>query len=828
MLARARVGALGCLMLVLALASQPRAAVAASGVLDPDFAAAGTLSLSVAPGNNVDEALAVAVDDEQRIVAAGYAADPAEKIAVVRLAADGSLDSTFASSGVAKVTVGSRGRAQAMVLQADRKIVVVGYAVVNGTEQFAVVRLLANGSPDPGFGAAGIVVTPFGTRDARAQAVALQSDDKIVVGGWARNSSNRDLALARYTTSGTLDPDFGLGGKLTLGVGAGNDEIDAIAVQPADGRIVVGGYAADGSEYDLLVARFTDHGQPDASFNTTGQNRISLGDGVEIGRALLLEPGGGILLAGETRVGGTAQFAVARVDGDGILDATFHGGGTVSTPIGDLAEGRAIAPASHGRFVVVGTARTSGMFTGFAAARYLSDGSIDPTFGTAGIATFPIGNKSDEVYGVALQADGGIVLAGSARTGTNLNFAFARLVVDACGDGFRDPGEECDEDAGAIGSCCSAQCTIRASGSVCREAAGTCDVAEVCDGASSACPDDVVVPSGVGCRAAAGVCDVAEQCNGSDPRCPVDLHVASGTVCRPGTDLCDPAESCDGTSNACPDDKLAASGAICRASTGGCDPAEVCDGATASCPSDALLPAGAVCRAATDACDVAESCDGVVAACPSDAHLPDGDGDGVCDAHDDCPFLANPTQSDADGDGIGDACDPCSSGIELAKPVVKFGGLLTPPGDDTFKLLADITFASPPTLAPASVGAHLVLQTAAGSTLFDVQVPPGAYSDDTRTGWKSSGAGKLYLFKSPNLLGGLVRKVQLKRALFPGRYHVKITGQLADFASQATLDAIKVLLVIDPTPPVVTLCGEASLASPRCALNPDTGVLACK
>jgi len=98
---------------------------------------------------------------------------------------------------------------------------------------------------------------------------------------------------------------------------------------------------------------------------------------------------------------------------------------------------------------------------------------------------------------------------------------------------------------------------------------------------------------------------------------------AAGTVCRAAAGACDVAETCNGTSTSCPSDVLTAAGTVCRTSAGACDAAEHCTGSSAACPSDALAGAGTVCRAAVGSCDLAESCTGGSAACPSNQHKPD-------------------------------------------------------------------------------------------------------------------------------------------------------------------------------------------------------------
>src|SRR2546425_7927501 len=115
-----------------------------------------------------------------------------------------------------------------------------------------------------------------------------------------------------------------------------------------------------------------------------------------------------------------------------------------------------------------------------------------------------------------------------------------------CGDGTLDPGEQCDDGNNLNGDCCSASCTIQPAGTVCRPAAGVCDVAEACDGASPTCPADVFVSAATQCRAAAGVCDVAELCPGNGANCPADAKQPGGTA---GTDDGNPCTADTGDGN---------------------------------------------------------------------------------------------------------------------------------------------------------------------------------------------------------------------------------------------------------------------------------------
>jgi cysteine-rich repeat protein len=99
-----------------------------------------------------------------------------------------------------------------------------------------------------------------------------------------------------------------------------------------------------------------------------------------------------------------------------------------------------------------------------------------------------------------------------------------------------------------------------------------------------------VATSGTVCRAAAGVCDVQETCNGVATSCPANAFLSPATTCRAaGAGLCDVAENCPGNAGACPADGFAASGTVCRAAaTNVCDAAETCSGSTDACPADAV------------------------------------------------------------------------------------------------------------------------------------------------------------------------------------------------------------------------------------------------
>ncbi len=176
----------------------------------------------------------------------------------------------------------------------------------------------------------------------------------------------------------------------------------------------------------------------------------------------------------------------------------------------------------------------------------------------------------------------------------------------------------------------------------CRAAAGVCDVADVCDGATGSCPSDTKREATHACRAATGDCDVTDYCDGTTDDCPADEKHAASHACRDAAGACDLTDYCDGTTNDCTADLK--STAECRAAAGDCDAAEFCDGAADDCPSDIKLGTDFECRAAAGDCDLADSCDGLSNDCP-DAKRPANEecraAAGDCDLADSCDGMTN-------------------------------------------------------------------------------------------------------------------------------------------------------------------------------------------
>ena len=276
-----------------------------------------------------------------------------------------------------------------------------------------------------GFGSGlGKVMTPIGSNNDVANAVALQPDGKIVVAGNCYNGANEDFCLARYLPSGALDTSFNTTGKLMTPIGSSSDIANALALQP-DGKIVVAGYCSNDGNNDFCLARYLPSGALDTSFNATGTVITPIGLSYDYANAVALQPDGKIVVAGYCSNGTNSDFCLARYLPNGALDTSFNTTGTVITSVGssfDTAYGVALQP--DGKIVVAGFCLTP--ISHFCLARYLPSGTLDTSFNTTGKVITSIGSGDDFARAVALRPDGKIVVAGGCSDGTNNDFCLAR------------------------------------------------------------------------------------------------------------------------------------------------------------------------------------------------------------------------------------------------------------------------------------------------------------------------------------------------------------------------------------------------------------------
>jgi uncharacterized delta-60 repeat protein len=389
-------------------------AVAAPADLDTSFDGDGKKTIDY---SGLETGQAVAIQPDGKIVVVGKGGEG--HFAVTRLNPDGSFDTSFAGDGAIPIIFPgtSSAIAEAVALQSDGGIVVAGYAAAGGlSNEFAVARVNSDGSLDTSFSGDGMFAFGY-AGDDRGYGVAIQPDRKIVLVG--TGGVNNDWVIVRLNPDGTADPSFDFDGSLGIEL-MGNDVARAIALQP-DGKILVVGDSDRPDEgfggYDpIYLFRLNSDGSYDTGFGGGGGNSlVSLHH--NHANAVAVQPDGKIIVAGDTFDGaGPPQAMAGRFTSDGTaVDSFFVFLFTPSTF-------RSVAVERSGKVVLAGE-DSQQMFI----VRRNADGSADATF-NGGSRSIDFGSGTSGVYGMALQADGKIVIAGSWLPSLAYDVAVARLL----------------------------------------------------------------------------------------------------------------------------------------------------------------------------------------------------------------------------------------------------------------------------------------------------------------------------------------------------------------------------------------------------------------
>ncbi len=379
----------------------------------------------------------VAIQPDGKIILAGTGivntADGYD-FCVARYNTDGSLDGSFGTNGKANFEItnfilsNKKDHATGVALQSDGKIVLVGYApnanFSTADNNFAVVRLNSNGTLDPSYATNGLLRIGFGGLGSRANAVKIQADNKAVVVGFSKTTSaNNDYAIARINTDGSLDTDFSNDGKHVVPFGT-YDMATALAIQ-TDGKILVGGDA----ENQLGLVRFTAFGVLDNTFGIGGKVLTPIAGGTEKITSVAVQTNGKIVCGGTRYNNASFNFLLVQYNPNGTLDQTFGTAGITTTDIDNNSEDLAtsIALQTDAKILLVGTCNTNGTDY-FAINRFNNNGILDSTFSTDGIQLTAM--NGTQANAVLIQNDGKIVVGGGIYLGASsaANFGLARYL----------------------------------------------------------------------------------------------------------------------------------------------------------------------------------------------------------------------------------------------------------------------------------------------------------------------------------------------------------------------------------------------------------------
>ncbi len=386
------------------------------GDLDKTFGNGGKVNLGIV--GYYDVAQDVALQKDGKIVVAGYGKKSLASfkgLSMARYLQNGEMDYDFGNLGVIhKLTMNLEGEVNSVVIQKDDKIVVVGYSIspTTNNEEITLVRFTENGKVDKSFGNKGLIVTEISSEKEVGESIAIQPDGKIVVVGTTQHNPSFDIVLVRYDEYGHLDPYFGLGGIVITDINSGLDIGKSLVIQN-DGKVIVSGFTYGGKKFFMTLLRYNSNGDLDQTF---GESGIVITDisGRRGRMDLALQNDGKILLVGPSEVEKSHHFTLIRFNNNGSLDKSFGKNGITKTIIGDYSEAESVALDSYGNIVVAGTTELGN--EAFVVAMYNQNGMLETGFGSNGIVkTNFIENSVDRAHSVIIDNYGNIIVAGETK-----------------------------------------------------------------------------------------------------------------------------------------------------------------------------------------------------------------------------------------------------------------------------------------------------------------------------------------------------------------------------------------------------------------------------
>jgi len=372
---------------------------------------------------------AVHIDTQDRILVTGWAGDlfGDKDMYACRFVSSGSPDQTFSIDGIISYEQASSPDTGCDIITDSSGRVIIAGKIGNGPDfvDLAVWRYKENGNTDLDFTT--VVYEGSVTSDSDvANGIVLDNSGKIIVAGYTRIGTDADIIIQRYNDDGTPNISFGDEGTVTRDHGE-TDWCYSVALDD-DGKIVAAGRIYSGSDSDLGVWRFNSNGSPDNSFDDDGAaiyGSAELGNTNNSGLDVLVDGNGKILVVGQNYDGSDYYVILVRLNEDGSLDTSFGTGGKVQYNHGfKFNSGYGLCLDEAGNILVTGRVDVDASFNGrLAVWRYLPDGSPDPTFGSGGVFVCDDG-ISGTGSGIAADADGKIIVAGSSSGGQNIVYRF--------------------------------------------------------------------------------------------------------------------------------------------------------------------------------------------------------------------------------------------------------------------------------------------------------------------------------------------------------------------------------------------------------------------
>ncbi len=298
------------------------------------------------------------------------------------------------------------------------------------------------GALDPTFGTNGKVTLDFNAKNDFGFPMEVLPDNRILMVGYVTINSGIDFGIARFNPDGSPDNTFGLNGKVSLDVG-GFDDMPTDLFLLSDGKFLVAGTITNATEADFGLARFNANGTLDQTFGTNGITVYALTPQYDAVTSIGVQSDGKIVLAGKTgQYYPDEDIALARFNTNGSVDPTFGTNGQVILSIGaESSKANAIRILADDKILLTGFTHLEPIVYIVLLVKLNANGTPDAGFGTNGIVTTQVGTYACEGNNLALQQDGKIVVGGIQDIDNQYNFIVARYNADGSPDtGFGNGG----------------------------------------------------------------------------------------------------------------------------------------------------------------------------------------------------------------------------------------------------------------------------------------------------------------------------------------------------------------------------------------------------
>ncbi|MEN8200653.1 MAG: delta-60 repeat domain-containing protein, partial [Thermodesulfobacteriota bacterium] len=348
------------------------------------------------------------------------------------------LDDSFSEEGWVTTRVGHHDdEGRAVAVQDDGRIVVAGSSSNMADDDFALVRYTGEGKLDTTFNMDGRVITDVGGADDHANDLVITDNGKIVAAGYTLNGTNRDFALVRYKSDGSLDESFGEGGVVALSLQHGDEEISAI-VALEDGSVMAAGYVSGTAGRVTALLRFLPDGSLDKSFADAGIAMVALGSDAVSNDLVVLEDGR-VVATGSHRVEDETRLQLIRFLADGKLDKSFGSDGIAASVVeGEDSAGNGLWVHGDGSILVAGSVGMEGE-KDIALFRYLATGEADMEFGEGGLLRRDIHGEEDDGRAVLTSTEV-ILLTGYATLNGQRDFVLLQYRPTLAGEESEEGG----------------------------------------------------------------------------------------------------------------------------------------------------------------------------------------------------------------------------------------------------------------------------------------------------------------------------------------------------------------------------------------------------